>query len=162
MSSRQELIDSAVDGRAWDRKRPAARTEHGHPDGTAFQVDECAAFGSGTECQVQTNEAVDGAAANAVPSPAREGDDAERGEGPAIMISYRQDDLTSSERGAGRGRYGKSVRLETEHRNISGGVAAHERSVGDAPGRKRDLDVLLAIQGFLGGNDDPGTPMDAA
>src|SRR5262245_26485844 len=78
------------------------------------------------------------------------------------MISYRHDDLTSAERGVGGGRHGKSVRLETEHRNIGGGVAARERSVGDAPGRKCELDVLVALQGFFGGNDDPGTPMEAA
>jgi hypothetical protein len=53
------------------------------------------------------------------------------------MISHRHDDLTSAERGVGGGRYGKSVRLETEHRDISGGVAARERGVGDAPGRKQ-------------------------
>jgi len=105
---------------------------------------------------------IDGAAANAVPSAAREGDDAERGERPTIMISHRHDDLTSAERGVGGGRYGKSVRLETEHCDIGGGIAARERSVGDAPGRKRKLDVLVALQGFFGGNDDPGTPMDAA
>jgi hypothetical protein len=52
MSSRQELIDSAVDGRAWYRQRPAARTDHCHPDDTALQVDECTALASGTECQV--------------------------------------------------------------------------------------------------------------
>ena len=97
-----------------------------------------------------------------MPSPACESDDAERRERPSIMISYRYDDPTSAERGVGGGRYGKSVRLETEHRNISGGIAARERSVGYAPGRKRNLDVLVALQGFFGGNDDPGTPMDAA
>src|SRR5262245_64918229 len=127
MSSRQELIDSAVDGRAWYRKRPAARTEHCHPDDTALQVDECAAFASWTECQVQTNEAVDGAAANAVPSPARESDDAERGERPTIMISHRYDDLTSAERGVGGGRYGKSVRLGQEHSDMSVVVGTRER-----------------------------------
>src|SRR5262245_24015429 len=78
------------------------------------------------------------------------------------MISHRHDDLTSAERGVGGGRYGKSVRLETEHRDISSGVTARERSVGDAPSRKCKLDVLVALQGFFGGNDDPGTPMDAA
>src|SRR5262245_35950445 len=131
MSSRQELIDSAVDGRAWYRQRLVARTEHCHPDDTALQVDECAAFATWTECQIQTNEAVDGAAANAVPSPARESDDAERGERPTIIISHRHDDLTSAERSVAGGRYGKSVRLETEHRDISGRITARERSVGD-------------------------------
>src|SRR5262245_36742757 len=78
------------------------------------------------------------------------------------MISHRHDDLTSAERSVGGGRYGKSVRLETEHRDISCGIAAREQSVGDAPGWKRKLDVLIALQGFFGGNDHPGTPMDAA
>jgi hypothetical protein len=61
------------------------------------------------------------------------------------MISHRHDDLTSAERSVGGGRYGKSVRLETEHRDISCGIAAREQSVGDAPGRKRKLDVLIAL-----------------
>src|SRR5262245_35469041 len=78
------------------------------------------------------------------------------------MISHRHDDLTSAERSVGGRRYNKSVRLETEHRDISCGIAAREQSVGGAPGRKRKLDVLIALQGFFGGNDHPGTPMDAA
>jgi hypothetical protein len=35
--------------------------------------------------------------ANAVPSPARESDDAERGERRAIVISHRDDDMTSAQ-----------------------------------------------------------------
>src|SRR5262249_3203893 len=42
------------------------------------------------------------------------------------------------------------------------GVAARERSIGDAPTRKRKLDVVVALQDFFGGDDDSGTPMDAA
>src|SRR5262245_3702584 len=41
-------------------------------------------------------------------------------------------------------------------------VAAGERSVGDAPAGKRELDVLVALQDFFGGDDNSGTPMDAA
>src|SRR5262244_4467808 len=105
---------------------------------------------------------VDGTAAKAVPSPARESNDAERGERRAVMIPYRHDDLTSSQRGLGGCRYRKSVRLETKHSHNSGGVAARERSVGDAPAGKRKLDVLVALQDFFGSDDDSGAPMDAA
>jgi hypothetical protein len=97
-----------------------------------------------------------------VPSPTRESDDAERGERRAVMIPHRQYDLTSAQRGLGGCRYRKSVRLETKHGHISGRVAARERCVGDAPAGKRKLDVLVALQGFFGGDDDSGTPMDAA
>jgi hypothetical protein len=97
-----------------------------------------------------------------VPSPARESDDAERGERRAIVISHRDDDMASAQRGLGRHCYWKSVRLETQHSDISGRVAARERSVGDAPAGKRELDVLVALQDFFGGDDNSGTPMDAA
>src|SRR5262249_19845677 len=123
----------------------ATRTESCHSNHTALQVDERTAFGHGIECEVKANEPVDGTAAKAVPSPARESDDAERGERRAFMIPYRHDDLTGAQRGLGGCRYGKSVRLETKHSHISGGVAACERSVGDAPARKRKLDVLVAV-----------------
>jgi hypothetical protein len=140
-----------------------ARTKHSHPDDTALQVDKCAAFGRGTESQVKANEAVDGATAKAVPSPARESDDAKRGERHTVMIPDRYDDVTSAQRGLGGCCcYGKPVRLETKHRHIRSGVAACEQSIGDAPAGKRKLDVLVALQDFFGGDDDSGTPMDAA
>jgi len=97
-----------------------------------------------------------------VPRPARESDDSERGERRAVMISYRQHDLASAQRCLGGSRYRKSVRLEAKHSHISGGVAARERSVSDAPARKRKLDVLVALQDFFGCDDDAGTPMGAA
>jgi hypothetical protein len=97
-----------------------------------------------------------------VPRPARESDDAKRGERRAFMIPHRHDDLPGAQRGLGGRRYRKSVRLEAKHSHISGGVAARERSVGDAPARKRKLDVLVALQDFFGCDDDSGTPMDAA
>jgi hypothetical protein len=128
----------------------------------ALQVDKCAAFGRWTECQVKANKAVDGSTANAEPSPTRQSDDTERGEWLAFMVPHRHDDLTSAQLGLGGCRYRKSVRLETKHSHISGGVAARERSVGDAPARKRKLDVLVALQDFFGCDDDSGTPMDAA
>ena len=100
--------------------------------------------------------------AQAVPSPARESDDAERGERRAFMIPHRHHDLTGAQPGLGGRRYWKSVRLETKHSHISSGVAARERSVGNAPARKCKLDILVALQDFFGCDDDSGTPMDAA
>jgi len=97
-----------------------------------------------------------------VPSPARESDDAERGERRAFMIPHRHDDLTGAQRGLGGRRYWKSVRLETKYSHISSGVAARERSVGNAPAGKRELDVLVALQDFFGSDDNSGAPMDAA
>src|SRR5207253_5921798 len=94
--------------------------------------------------------------------PPRESDDSERGERRAVMIPHRQHDLASAQRCLGGSRYRKSVRLETKHSHVSGGVAARERSVGDAPAGKRKLDVLVALQDFFGCDDDSGTPMDAA
>src|SRR5262249_47883497 len=111
----------------------------------ALQVDKCAAFGPLTECQVKENKAVDGSTANAVPSPTRQSDDTERGEWLAFMIPHRNDDLTSAQLGVGGCRYRKSVRLETKHSHISGGVAARERSGGDAPPRERKLGVFVAL-----------------
>jgi hypothetical protein len=78
------------------------------------------------------------------------------------MISHRQHDLASAQRCLGGCRYRKSVRLEAKHSHISGGVAARERSVSNAPAGKRKLDVLVALQDFFRGDDDSGTPMDAA
>src|SRR6516225_1187649 len=78
------------------------------------------------------------------------------------MVPYRHDDLTGAQRGLGGRRYWKSIRLETEHSHISGGVAAREGSVGNAPARKCKLDILVALQDFFGCDDDSGTPMDAA
>src|SRR5215472_13750050 len=94
--------DSRLDGcddfiAAWYRKRATARTENRHSNDTPLQIDERTAFGGGTECQIKANEPIDGATANAVPSPARESDDAERGERRTIVISHRDDDMTSAQ-----------------------------------------------------------------
>ena len=97
-----------------------------------------------------------------MPRPARESDDSERGERRAVMIPHRQYDLASAQRYRGGCRYRKSVRLETKHSDISSGVAARERSIGDAPAGKRELDVLVALQDFFGSDDNSGAPMDAA
>src|SRR5262249_13655903 len=70
--------------------------------------------------------------------------------------------MASARRGLGRHCYWKSVWLKTKHSDISSRVAARERSVGDAPAGKRELDVLVALQDFFGGDDNSGTPMDAA
>src|SRR5262249_13389775 len=161
MSSCQELIDRAVDSRAWYRKRATARTENRHSNDTPLQIDERTAFGRGTECQIKADEPIDGATANAVPSPARESYDAERGERRAIVVSHRDDDMTSAQSGLGCRCYWKSVRLETKHSDISSGVAARERSVCDAPAGQRELDVVVAIQDFSGIDDNCGARMDA-
>jgi hypothetical protein len=97
MSSRQELIDGAVDSRAWYRKRATARTENCHSNDTSLQIDERTAFGRGTECQIKANEPIDSATADAVPGPAREGDDAEGSERRSIVISNRDDDMASAQ-----------------------------------------------------------------
>src|SRR5262249_61718904 len=127
----------------------------------ALQVDKCAAFGRWTECQVKANKAVDGSTANAVPSPTRQSDDTERGEWLAFMIPHRNDDLTSAQLGVGGCRYRKSARRETKPSHINGGVAARERRGGDAPAPKRKLEVLFAVQDFVGWDGDSGTPTGA-
>src|SRR5262249_2523242 len=78
------------------------------------------------------------------------------------MIPHRHDDLTSAQLGVGGCRYRKSVRLETKHSHIRGGVAARERSIGDAPTRKRKLDVVVALQDFFRGDHASRTPKDGA
>src|SRR5262249_57504064 len=98
----------------------------------------------------------------AVRGRAGEREDGEGGEWRAIVISHRDDDVASARRGLGCRCYWKSVRLKTKHSDISGGVAARERSVGDAPAGKRELDVFVAFQDFFGSDDNSGTPMDAA
>src|SRR5262249_60596648 len=123
--------------------RAAPRTEPGHPKDTALQVGKCTALSRGTKCQVQANEAVDGATPKAVPRPARESDDSERGERRAVMIPHRQHDLASAQRSLGGSRYRKSVRLEAKHSHIRGGVAARQRTRSDAapPGGKHGVYV---------------------
>jgi hypothetical protein len=56
----------------------------------------------------------------------------------------------------------QSVRLESQHSNVRGGIPARERGLGYAPTGKRDFDILVSLQNFFSGYDDPGTPMDAA
>jgi hypothetical protein len=79
MAPSEELINGAIDRRAWDGERPAARTQHNHSDELPTNVDEGTAFGSQTEGQVKPNEAVYSAAANTSPSSARECNNAKRG-----------------------------------------------------------------------------------
>ena len=112
---------------------------------------------------VEPDEAVDGAAARAVPRAARDRDDAEAGDRRALVISDRQDDVAGAQRGRVDGlRRRQAVRLEAQHRDVGGGIATRQRRIDDAPARERDLDAVVALQHFLGGDDDAGAPMNAA
>jgi hypothetical protein len=96
MAPRQQLIDGAVDGRAGDGKRAASRSENRHPDNASLRVDEGAALGCRAKGEVKANEAIDRAATHTMPSAAGDGDDAERSERTALIISDREGDLTGA------------------------------------------------------------------
>ena len=113
--------------------------------------------------QIKADETVDSSAAKTVPSRSRDGDDAEASDWRTFVISDCQDDVTRAQRRrVGDGRRRQSVRLEAQHGDVSAGIAARERSRDYAPSWKRNLDILVPLQNFFSGDDDAGTPMDAA
>ena len=68
------------------------------PTDASLRIDEGAAFSGRAEHQIQADEAVDGAAAKTVPSPSRDGDDAEASDRRTFVISDCQDDVTRAQR----------------------------------------------------------------
>jgi hypothetical protein len=98
MTSRQELIDGAVDGHSGNCEHAATRSEDCHAVYTALHVDDGAAFSGRTEGQIQADETVDGTAAATMPSRSRDGDDAEAGDRRTFMTSDRHDDVTRAQR----------------------------------------------------------------
>src|SRR5204862_409935 len=102
------------------------RSENDHSRNAPLHIDEGAAFGSRAERQVKTDEAVDRAAPDAVPSPAREGNDTECGERSTFVASHRQDRVTRAKRSIRGRRYRQPVRLEPKHGNVGGWVPTGE------------------------------------
>ena len=158
----QQLIHGAVDCRGGNGEHASAWTEDRHSGDPPVHIDNRAALASRAQGKVKANQAVDGAAAAAMPSPARKGDDAERGEWSTLVISDRQDDPTGAQRGIGGRRDQQSVRPQPKDRDVSRWVATCKRSLDLPPARKRDFDVFVPLQRFLGGDDDTRTPMDSA
>ena len=73
--------------------------------------------------QVETNQTVDGAAAQTVPRPACVRHDTKCGERAAFVTSDRYHRLPGAQRGVCTGRGRQSVRLEAKHRHIGGWIA---------------------------------------
>ena len=94
MTLREELIDDAIDCQRRNGKDATTRTQDGHADDTSLRVDEGAAFRGRTEHEIHADEVVDSAAAQTVPRPSHEGDDAEASDRPAFLTSDCQDDVT--------------------------------------------------------------------
>src|SRR5262249_29203983 len=161
MALRQELINGAVDCRGRNGECAAPRAQHRHSGDPSLRVDEGTALASRMECKVKPDQAVDRAAATTMPSPARKGDDAERGERSALVAPDRHGHLTGTKRNVGDRRDWQSIRLKPKRRDISRRVSTRERGFDLASPRKRDLDVVVLLQRFFSGNDDTGTPMNS-
>jgi hypothetical protein len=87
MAPGQELINRAVNRRAWDSKRSAARTKDSHPCDAPLGIHECPPFPSWAESHAKSNEAIDGATTRTVPRPTRERHDPEGSQRAAFMTS---------------------------------------------------------------------------
>ncbi len=159
----QELIDGAIDGRRRDRQGAPARSEHGHAEHASVRIHQRAAFGQRIECEIEPQQAVDGAAALAVPGGAHEGHDAQAGDRCAIMVADGQHEVTGAQRGGiTEVCRRQSIRLEAQHSDVGRGVAARKCRIDLAPARQRDLDAFVTLEDFLGGDDDTCTPVNAA
>jgi hypothetical protein len=160
---RQELIDDTVDCRRRNGERAATRSEDGHADYASLHVDDGASLRGGAECQIKADETVDSSAAKTAPSRSRDGNDAEASDRRTFVISDCQDDVTRAQRcRVGRRRRRRPVRLEAQHGDVSAGIPPCERGRDYATSWKRNLDVLVPLQNFFSGDDNAGTPMDAA
>jgi hypothetical protein len=163
MAFRQELIDDTVDCRRRNGERAATRSEDGHADYASLHVDDGASLRGRAECQIKADETVDSSAAKTAPSWSRDGNDAEASDRRAFVISDCQDDVTRAQRcRVGRRRRRQPVRLEAQHSDVSAGIPPCERGRDYATSWKRNLDVLVPLQNFFSGDDNAGTPMDAA
>jgi hypothetical protein len=76
----QKLVDCALDRRRRNGNGTMTRSEDGHRHDLPMRTDQGAAFADRAQGEIKANEVVDGAAASAVPRPACQGDDAQRGQ----------------------------------------------------------------------------------
>jgi hypothetical protein len=163
MTLREELIDDTIDCRRGNSQHAATWPQDGHADEASLRVDEGAAFSARAKHKIHADEVIDSATAKTVPRPSHRGDDAEAGDRHTLVISDCQDDMTRSQRRRiGGRRRRQSIRLEAQDSDVRAGIPTRERSVDSAPIGKRNLDVLVSLQSLFSGDDDSGTPMDAA
>src|SRR5262245_25568647 len=112
--------------------------------------------------KIKANQVVDGTAATAMPRATHKGDDPECRERRAALISDRQRGLTRTQRNVSGNRNRESVRLKSKNRNVGRGISTSECRVDLATTRQRDLDLVVSLQRFFCGHDDPRTPVDTA
>ena len=72
ISLRQQLVDGPIDRRRRDGKHPSARSTDRHSDHLSSRVDDGTALSSWAKREIQTQEAVDRPAAQALPGIAHE------------------------------------------------------------------------------------------
>jgi hypothetical protein len=89
----QQLINGAVDGRRRNSEGAATRTKDHHSGDLSLRIDEGAALAAWMKGNVKPDQTVDCAAPTAMPSAARKGDDAERGERSTFVTSDRPGNL---------------------------------------------------------------------
>src|SRR6185437_5087733 len=147
----EQLIDHAIDGRS------------GNAEHIARSIDHRAAFGARAQAQIEPDEPVDRAAAPAVPLAARERRDAEAGEWTGLVAPDREDEIagTQARRIAALDNR-QAVGLETQQRDVGGGIAADQGRACALAVWPQHGDVLIALQGFIRGDDQARTPMKAA
>src|SRR5262245_54049089 len=133
----EQLVDRAVDGRARDRQHPPARPEHGHAEHTPIHIDQRAAFGEPVERKVEAQQAVDGAAAPALPGGADIADDAEARDRRALVAADRQREVAGAQRRCCNLRRRQPIRLEAQHGDVGRRIAARQRGSDLTPAGQR-------------------------
>src|SRR5215207_11187303 len=116
------------------------------------------------EPEIKAQEAGDMSAAHAAPRPTGNRDRSDMGYGTFGPASDREREVACPEIAARtRREWGEIFAVgDPEHRHVRRRIAPRQRRPEAPPIRNRDRDVLIGVQGFLGGDDGAATPDKAA
>ncbi len=130
----------------------------------AFGVDNSAADSGVLQGDIQANVGREGKASPEAALVRNHADEGQRGDGAAgTGASDDERNIAGVKcRGIAEGRNGDARLFALQYRDVAGRVSADEFRGGYLAIGQRHLDIFVALQGVLGGDNDPGAPDDSA
>jgi hypothetical protein len=153
---------NALDRGGRDDERPAARPEHRHAERPAGGIEREPAFGGAPQGRVELKAGVDLAAAQAPPGSTRAGDDPERRRRPALLGADQDGERTGRNVVCSKRSRGQIRTVDAKQGDVRRGVASDELGGHCLAVREGDRDLAFFRERLVGGDDEAGTPDEAA
>lgn len=160
----EDFVDDGTDGGDGDgHGAGAAERTGGESDEAGRSIDDCATGGAGIEGDIETQELIDRTAAPGTPGSADHAEDTHRGARAIVeRAADSEGELACLEGGCiSRVEMGGEMGFDSENGEIGTGMASGDCCGDHLVAGKSYGDVVVALDGVIGGDDDAGLPKDS-